>query len=96
MNEFDFVIQYKNGKEMPADFLSRNVLAAIDIFNAQLPQLQQQDQFANALLKFSTHLSTYQLTQHKPLTFAALHQHVSSKMTYYGVVYNAMTCHLDQ
>jgi hypothetical protein len=26
MNEFDFIIQYKKGSEMPADYLSRNVL----------------------------------------------------------------------
>ena len=26
MNHYDFIIQYKKGTEMPADFLSRNVL----------------------------------------------------------------------
>ena len=30
-NEFDFVIRYKKGAEMPADFLSRNVVTSIDI-----------------------------------------------------------------
>ena len=52
MNEFDFVIQYKKGSEMPADFLSRNVLAEIDIFTADLPDLQKNDEFADAVIKF--------------------------------------------
>ena len=39
MNEVDFIIQYKKGWEMPADFLSRNVLEDIQIFTPELPQL---------------------------------------------------------
>ena len=52
MNEFDFVIHYKKGSEMPADFLSRNVLEEIDIFTPDLPMLQQRDEFAHAVTKF--------------------------------------------
>ena len=52
MNEFDFIIQYKKGSEMPADFLSRNVLEEIQIFTPQLPQLQADDEFAHAVFSF--------------------------------------------
>ena len=38
---YNFKIVYKNGNKMPADFLSRNVLASIDIFNDDLPKLQK-------------------------------------------------------
>jgi hypothetical protein len=43
MTDFDFVIKYKKGEEMPADFLSRNVCEAIDVFTPDLPRLQQED-----------------------------------------------------
>ncbi len=43
MNIFNFTIHYKKGSEMPADFLSRNVCEAINVFDDQLPQLQKQD-----------------------------------------------------
>ena len=52
MTEHDFVIQYKKGSEMPADFLSRNVLEEIDIFTPDLPMLQQRDEFAHAVSEF--------------------------------------------
>ena len=52
MLEYDFVIKYKSGSEMPADFLSRNVLASIDVFNEDLPKLQQQDKFILAVRNF--------------------------------------------
>ena len=55
MNEFDFIIQYKKGSEMPADFLSRNVLEEIQIFTPELPQLQNSDEFARALIVFLQH-----------------------------------------
>ena len=44
MNEFDFIIQSKKGSEMPADFLSRNVLEEIQIFTPELPNLQNRDE----------------------------------------------------
>ncbi len=34
--QWDFEIQYKKGCEMPADYLSRNVVEAIDILNKDL------------------------------------------------------------
>jgi hypothetical protein len=52
MNEYDFIIQYKKGSEMPADFLSRNVLEEIDLFNADLPELQKEDEFADSVIQF--------------------------------------------
>ena len=52
MNKFDFVIHYKKGVEMPADFLSRNVLEEINIFTPDLPMLQQRDEFAHAVTSF--------------------------------------------
>jgi hypothetical protein len=50
--EHDFVVQYKNGTTMPADYLSRlpsfpqesqNEIAAFDAFQNDLPKLQNQD-----------------------------------------------------
>jgi hypothetical protein len=55
MNNFDFVIQYKKGSEMPADFLSRNVLEEIDVISPDLPLLQARDEFANAIIEFLQH-----------------------------------------
>ena len=55
MNEYDFIIQYKKGSEMPADFLSRNVLEEIQIFTPELPALQNSDEFARALIVFLQH-----------------------------------------
>jgi len=52
MNHFDFIIQYKKGSKMPADFLSRNVLEEIDLFSQDLPLLQATDEFANAIIEF--------------------------------------------
>ena len=52
MMEYDFEIRYKSGKEMPADFLSRNVLANIDVFTPDLPQLQANDEFISNVKKF--------------------------------------------
>jgi len=52
MLEYNFVIKHKSGNEMPADFLSRNVLASVDVFNEDLPKLQQQDNFILAVRKF--------------------------------------------
>ena len=52
MNEFDFEIKYKKGSEMPADFLSRNVLCEIDLFMPDLPNLQKQDAFCAAVINY--------------------------------------------
>ena len=52
MMVYDFQIMYKSGKEMPADFLSRNVLAAVNVFTPDLPALQQQDKFITAVRNF--------------------------------------------
>ena len=57
--EYYFQIMYKAGKEMPADFLSRNVLASIDVFTPDLPRLQERD-------KFIANVKTYMLTQQLP------------------------------
>ena len=43
MLEFDFETVYKKGSEMPADFLSRNVVNAISFSNKDLKEGQQQD-----------------------------------------------------
>jgi transposase InsO family protein len=54
MLEYDFKIEYKNGAEMPADFLSRNVLASIDVFNNDLPRLQMEDEFVKSVFNYIT------------------------------------------
>ena len=59
---YDFKITYKNGKEMPADFLSRNVLASIDVFTPDLPNLQNEDEFISTVKNF---MLTQQLPDNK-------------------------------
>ena len=55
MNEFDFEICYKKGSEMPADFLSRNAVDAIDFDMPSLAKFQDDDvilkQLKNYLLQ---------------------------------------------
>ena len=55
MNTFDFKIEYKKGSEMPADFLSRNVVAAIQFDNLNLNQQQQNDPFLSQVRDFLLH-----------------------------------------
>ncbi len=50
--EHDFVIQYKKGSDMPADYLSRlpasseePVIAAFDPFQTDLPELQREEPY---------------------------------------------------
>jgi transposase InsO family protein len=61
--EHDFVVQYKKGTTMPADYLSRlpsfpqeantsNIIAAFDPFQPNLPQLQHEDSDLQAIFKF--------------------------------------------
>jgi len=58
MNIFDFTIHYKKGSEKgkPADFLSRNVCEAIDVFDSKLPQLQEEDPACKIILDFICNL----------------------------------------
>jgi hypothetical protein len=61
--EHNFVVQYKKGTTMPADYLSRlpslsqetqanNIIAAFDPFQPNLPQLQNQDSDLQAIFHF--------------------------------------------
>jgi hypothetical protein len=59
--EHDFVVQYKKGITMPADYLSRlpsfsqetkNEIPAFDPFQHDLPQLQNQDPDLQAIFQF--------------------------------------------
>jgi hypothetical protein len=43
MNTYDFDLVYKKGSEMPADYLSRNLIAAISWDAADLQQAQNAD-----------------------------------------------------
>ncbi len=52
MNTFDFKIVYKKGSEMPADFLSRNVIDSISWNNEEICQEQQKDPLIKALMLF--------------------------------------------
>ena len=55
MTEYDFIIQYSKGADMPSDYLSRNVLAAIDVFSEDIPLIQSQDEFAKSIVLFLQH-----------------------------------------
>ena len=52
MTEYDFIIQYSKGADMPSDYLSRNVLSSIDIFSEDIPNLQKLDNFCSSILAF--------------------------------------------
>ncbi len=52
MNTFDFEIMYKKGSEMPADYLSRNLVSAISWDSAELLQAQTADPLIKALKNF--------------------------------------------
>ena len=49
MNQFDFQIVYKKGEEMPADYLSRNVVASIASDSEVASQEQSKDPIIRAL-----------------------------------------------
>ena len=49
MNEFDFEIAYKEGQEIPADFLIRNVVNAISFEGRELKEEQENDPSIKAL-----------------------------------------------
>jgi hypothetical protein len=52
MNTFDFDIIYKKGSEMPADYLSRNLVAAISWDAADLQNAQNADPLIKTLKNF--------------------------------------------
>ena len=52
MNKFDFEIRYKKGSEMPADYLSRNVVASIGWESEELRQAQEGDHLVRAIRNF--------------------------------------------
>jgi hypothetical protein len=64
--EHDFIIQYKKGSDMPADYLSRlpastldsnqdAIIAAFDTFQTNLPDLQKEEQYIQNMLYYSKH-----------------------------------------
>jgi len=52
MNSYDFTIQYKKGSEMPADFLSRNVVDSIKWDDMNLAQEQDKDELIRGIKEF--------------------------------------------
>jgi transposase InsO family protein len=82
--EHDFVVQYKKGTTMPADYLSRlpsfpqeaqttNIVAAFDPFQPNLPQLQKDDNDLQAISHFLNTGKWYEnLTKRQIRTLAAL------------------------
>ena len=52
MGRYNFEIMYKKGSEMPADYLSRNVVAAVNWEQDKLVQAQSQDNLIRALKNF--------------------------------------------
>jgi hypothetical protein len=60
--EHNFIIQFKKGSDMPADYLSRlpnttnePVIAAFDPFQTDLAELQREEPFAQNMLYFGKH-----------------------------------------
>ena len=52
MNTFDFEIVYKKGSEMPADFLSRNVVESIEQDHHSLAHQQDMDEITSTIKQF--------------------------------------------
>ena len=55
MNVLDFQIVYIKGKDIPADFLSRNAVDSINLDNTALAQEQQKDDILAAFQKYLLH-----------------------------------------
>ncbi len=55
MIAYDFDIMYKKGSEMPADYLSRNIVNAISWDSTELAQAQNADPLLRALKNFLLH-----------------------------------------
>ncbi len=60
--EHDFIIQYKKGSDMPADYLSRlpatasePIITAFDPFQTDLAELKREEPFAQNILYFGKH-----------------------------------------
>jgi hypothetical protein len=64
--EHDFIIQYKKGSDMPADYLSRlpastqesandPVITAFDPFQMDLPDLQREESYITNMLYYGKH-----------------------------------------
>jgi len=60
--QHDFIIQYKKGSDMPADYLSRlpattnkPIIAAFDPFKTDLAELQKEEPFTQNMLYFGKH-----------------------------------------
>ncbi len=52
MNTYDFEITYRKGSEMPADYLSHNLVAATSWDAANLQQAQNADPLLKAIKNF--------------------------------------------
>jgi transposase InsO family protein len=63
MGIFNFTIHYKKGSEMPADFLSRNVCEAINVFDSELPEMQKQDPTCKIIRDFIQNLDNPKANQ---------------------------------
>ncbi len=84
--EHDFIIQYKKGSDMQADYLSRlpattsePIIAAFDPFQTDLAELQRKEPFAQNILYFGKynqwppHLSTMEANSHAELLQKMFH-----------------------
>jgi hypothetical protein len=47
--QWNFEIKHKKEIEMPVDYLSRNVVEAIDMSNEDLAEMQDQDKFCASI-----------------------------------------------
>jgi len=52
MNQYDFEIIYKKGSEMPADFLSRNVVSSVSLSNEEIISQQDLDPLIKVIKDF--------------------------------------------
>ena len=89
MTEYDFIIQYHKGADMPSDYLSRNVLASIDVFSEDIPMLQHNDEFARSVFQF---LQDGSLSADGQLTSRKLGLPVSLSMDNFGEGCKDMAC----
>jgi hypothetical protein len=52
MNTYDFEIIYQKGSEMPADYLSRNVVNSIQIEDGQMEKAQDAEEWISDIKKW--------------------------------------------
>ena len=95
MTEYDFIIQYSKGADMPSDYLSRNVLSSIAVFSEDIPKLQALDSFYSSILAFLDN-GSLPSDGKQAAYIKSVAPAVFWNMDNFGEGYNVMVCQQEQ